>query len=123
MEKVVILGGRGFLGTHVANAFSRGGYEVQTCSRQNGIDARGEGSLAAFVGKIKPAILVNCAHHGGGIGYNAEHALDLYEDNLMIGFHAVRAAVLTGVHKLVNIMGNTTYPGVANLYEESEWWN
>jgi len=123
MEKVVILGGSGFLGTHVALAFTRSGYEVQICSRKNGVDAREEGALAAFLEKAKPAILVNCAHHGGGIAYNAKHSLDIYEDNLLIGFHAVRAAVRSGVNKLVNIMGNSTYPGVSNLYEESEWWN
>jgi GDP-L-fucose synthase len=123
MEKVVILGGSGFLGAHVVQAFRLRGYDAEICSRKNGVDAREEGSLAAFLEKTRPAILVNCAHHGGGIAYNAEHPLDIYEDNLMIGFHAVRAAALSGVKKFVNIMGNTTYPGDADLYQESEWWN
>jgi GDP-L-fucose synthase len=123
MEKVVILGGCGFLGAHVVQAFTRRAYDVHICSRKNGVDAREEGSLAAFLEKTKPAILVNCAHHGGGIAYNAEHALAIYEDNLMIGFHAVRAAARSGVNKFVNVMGNSTYPGVADLYQESEWWN
>jgi GDP-L-fucose synthase len=123
MDKIVILGGNGFLGTHVARAFTRRGYEVHVCSRSNGVDARKEGTLEAFLEKVNPAILVNCAQHGGGISYNAEHPLDIYEDNLMIGFQTVRAIAQTGVKKFVNIMGNTTYPGVANIYRESEWWN
>jgi len=123
MEKVVILGGSGFLGAHVVQAFTRRGYDAEICSRGNGVDAREEGSLAAFLKKTKPAIFVNCAHHGGGIAYNAEHPLDIYEDNLMIGFHAVRAAALSGIKKFINVMGNTTYPGVADLYQEPEWWN
>lgn len=123
METIVVLGGTGFLGEHVVQAFKRKGHDVQSCSRKSGVDAREEGALAAFLGKAKPTILVNCAHHGGGIAYNAERPLAIYEDNLMIGFHALRAATQQGVKKFVNIMGNSTYPGNADIYQESAWWN
>lgn len=123
MEKVVVLGGTGFLGAHVAKAFGTKGYPVEICDRKNGVDARQQGHLSAFLEKIKPAILVNCAHHGGGIAYNAEHSLAIYEDNLMTGFHAIRAAAECGVRKFVNILGNSTYPGAADLHKESAWWD
>jgi GDP-L-fucose synthase len=123
MEKIVVLGGTGFLGTHAVQAFLRRGYSVEVCSRKNGVDAREEGALTSFLEKVQPAILVNCAHHGGGIAYNAEHPLAIYEDNLRISFQAVRAAAQHRVRKFINIMGNTTYPGTADLYQESGWWN
>ena len=107
----------------MARAFTQKGYSVEVCSRENGVDAREYGALAAYLEETKPEILVNCAHHGGGIAYNAEHTLDIYEDNLMIGFQAMRAAARCGVQKYVNIMGNSTYPGTADVYLESAWWD
>lgn len=121
--RVVVLGGTGFLGSQVAAAFRRRGYEVDVCSRATGVDAREEGALTQFVESAGASVLVNCAHHGGGIGYNAHRPLSIFEDNLLIGFQAVRAALSTRDRKLVNILGNSSYPGSANVYRESAWWD
>jgi len=123
METIVVLGGTGFLGTHVAKAFAGRGYTVEVCARKSGVDARQDSSLLSFLKQTRPSVLVNCAHHGGGIAYNAERRVSIYEDNLLMGFYAVRAAAASGVRKFVNIMGNSTYPGTADVYRESGWWN
>ena len=67
--------------------------------------------------------MINCAAHVGGIAYNALAPVAVYEDNLLIGFNLVRACYSNDVKKLVNIMPNCTYPGVAEVYEECDWWN
>jgi GDP-L-fucose synthase len=40
-----------------------------------------------------------------------------------MGLNIVRAAVECAIPKLVNIMPNCTYPGEAEIYRESDWWN
>jgi GDP-L-fucose synthase len=49
--------------------------------------------------------------------------VEVFEDNILIGFNLVKACYLNDVEKLVNIMPNCTYPGVAEVYRESEWWD
>jgi GDP-L-fucose synthase len=123
MKKAVVLGGFGFLGANVVAAFERKGYAVEACSRRAGVDARDEQALTAYLTRAKPDILVHCAANVGGIAYNAQCPVAIYEDNLMIGFHVVRAAHRCGVSKLVNIMPNCTYPGEMDRLSEPRWWD
>ncbi len=122
-RKVVVIGGGGFLGRQVVEAFARKRYEVHACSRTTGIDVLQENSLLGYLQETRPDLVVNCVHHGGGIAYNAQHPVAVFEDNLLTGFHLLRAAVKGGAQKLVNIMGNSTYPGALDRYPESAWWD
>jgi GDP-L-fucose synthase len=123
MTKILVLGGSGFLGSSVTAAFRARGCEVETCSRRTGVDARDEDALAACLRRSNPDILVHAAAHVGGIAYNAQCPVEIFEDNLLLGFAVVRAARRTGIKKLVNIMPNCTYPGEMELYSESRWWD
>lgn len=123
LKKVVVLGGNGFLGTHVVRSFADHGYRVESCSRSTGIDARQEEPLRSFLERSAPDVFVHCAQNGGGIGYNAAHPIEIFEDNLRIGFYALKSAADAGVNKFVNIMGNSTFPGRLTTYLESEWWD
>lgn len=123
MTKVAVLGGTGFLGVNVAGAFKRCGYQVDICSRRTGVDARSERSLLAYFRRVHPDILVQCAAHVGGIAYNAQCPVAIFEDNLLLGYSVVRATCRAGIRKLVNIIPNCTYPGDMELYSESGWWD
>lgn len=67
--------------------------------------------------------MINSAAHVGGIAYNALKPIKIYEDNLMIGFNLIKASFEAKIRKFVNIMPNCTYPGVAELYKEDDWWS
>jgi GDP-L-fucose synthase len=123
MTRIVVLGGSGFLGASVADAFKRRGYQVEACSRRTGVDALQEHALTSYLERVNPDILVHCAAHVGGIAYNAQCPVAIFEDNLLLGYSIVRAACRAGIKKLVNIMPNCTYPGEMNLYSESAWWD
>ncbi len=120
--KVAVAGGFGFLGTNVVSELKKKGQEPLPFSRQTGIDIRIFEQASEFFAREKPDMVINCAAHVGGIAYNSLAPVEVYEDNLLIGFNLVRACHQNGVGKLVNIMPNCTYPGVAEVYTEDEWW-
>ena len=119
--KVAVAGGFGFLGSNIVKRLQRR-YEPLPFSRRTGVDIRSFDQINEFLAQKRPEVVVNCAAHVGGIAYNALAPIEVYEDNLLIGFNLVRACYLNGVGKLVNIMPNCTYPGVAEVYTEDEWW-
>jgi len=120
--KVAVAGGFGFLGINIVGELKKRGHEPIPFSRRTGVDIRIFDQVSDFLAQERPEVVINCAAHVGGIAYNALAPVDVYEDNLIIGFNLVRACYLNGVGKLVNIMPNCTYPGVAEVYTEDEWW-
>jgi len=122
--KVAVAGGFGFLGSHVVEKLKERGYkEVIPFSRRTGVDIRIFDQINKFLAKVRPNVVINCASHVGGIAYNVLYPVEVFEDNILIGFNLVKACYLNDVEKLVNIMPNCTYPGVAEVYRESEWWD
>jgi nucleoside-diphosphate-sugar epimerase len=119
--RIVVAGGTGFLGQPLSEALRRRGHEVSVCSRRTGVDIRDFGQIDHFLEDAKPDVVVNAAAHVGGIAYNAQRPVAIYEDNLLIGLNLVRAAA-GRAGKFVNIMPNCTYPGVAEVYSEPGWW-
>lgn len=120
--KVAVAGGLGFLGANAVRKLEERGHEPLPFSRRTGVDIRGFDQINQFLARERPEVVINCAAHVGGIAYNALAPIEVYEDNLLIGFNLVRACYQNGVGKLVNIMPNCTYPGVAEVYREDEWW-
>jgi GDP-L-fucose synthase len=121
--RVAVAGGFGFLGSNVVKKLGEKGYAPIPFSRRNGVDIRILEWIDDFLAKNKPEVVINCAAHVGGIAYNAMAPVEVYEDNLLIGFNLVKACFANGVKKLVNVMPNCTYPGVAEVYREGEWWD
>jgi GDP-L-fucose synthase len=120
--KVAVSGGFGFLGSRVVGRLRDRGISVAPFSRRTGVDIRDLGQVRDFLARERPEVVVNCAAHVGGIAYNAVAPIEVFEDNMLIGFNIVRACASAGVRKLVNVMPNCTYPGVADVYREPEWW-
>ena len=121
--KIAVAGGFGFLGSHIVSKLKGKSYEVIPFSRRSSVDIRVFAQISEFLAKTKPEIVINCAAHVGGIAYNALAPVEIYEDNLLIGFNLVKACYSNDITKLVNIVPNCTYPGVADIYQEDEWWN
>jgi len=121
--KVAVAGGFGFLGSYVVKQLNEKGYKVIPFSRRTGVDIRQYDKILKFLKNETPDVLINCAAHVGGIAYNNLKPVEIYEDNILIGFNLVKACYEAGVKKLVNIMPNCTYPGVAEIYTEKEWWD
>lgn len=122
-SSIVVAGGFGFLGSHIVHNLKAKGYSVNAFSRRTQIDIMHSDLVLEFLKKERPDVVVNCAAHVGGIAYNQIHPIEIYEDNLRIGFNLLRASFDAGVKKFVNIMPNCTYPGCLEIYREANWWD
>ena len=109
--KVVVTGGKGFLGSHVVARLERLGAVVTAISRRTGHDLRVlDHGLRCFT-EHEPQIVINCASNQGGISYQRMYPGQIYYDNLLMGANTMEAARLAGVRKYVNIIAGCAYPG------------
>jgi GDP-L-fucose synthase len=123
LKDILVTGGTGFLGRQVVRACREAGLRVRSCSRSEGVDLRDGDSFATYLCNVKPACIVHCAAHVGGIGYVGEHAVEVFQDNLKIASGLMHGMHLAGVRVLVTAMPNCTYPGAKDIYREPEWWD
>lgn len=124
--KVGVAGGFGFLGTHITRRLEDAGYETIPFSRRSGVDILvrnpwSDNNIIDFLGDSHFDVVINCAATAGGISYNSEEPVLVYNDNLMIGYNLTRYCCELGVGKLVHAVPNCVYPGIADIYRESEW--
>ncbi len=121
--KIAVAGGFGFLGSHIVSRLKEKGFETVPFSRRNGIDIRIPEQINSFLRENAPEVVINCAAHVGGISYNTIAPVEIYEDNLLIGFNLMKACYSNSISKLVNVMPNCTYPGDADVHNEDRWWD
>jgi len=120
--RVLVTGGAGFLGQHVVARLARG-FDVTSCSRRSGVDIREYGAIEQHLLGLRPDYVVHCAAHVGGIAYNEQKPVEIFEDNIRIGLNIVKACAAAKVKGLINIMPNCTYPGHLQIYREENWWD
>lgn len=124
-KKIVITGGNGFFGSHIANLLKKVSCEVFIPKTKDGIDFRKKEDCLSYLKKIKPDIIINCAANQGGIGYHSGKQADLFMDNMQMGTYLMQAAHEVGVDKFINIVAGCSYPGYMNVPEmnEEDYWN
>ena len=123
-KKILVLGGDGFVGSHVMEELRGKGYECFSKSRRNGIDLTNQNAISQVFKEITPDVIINCAAHVGGIHYLSEHSAEVLDDNLrmMLNLYQAVQKVCPEV-KVINPISNCSYPGEANLHREKEWWD
>jgi len=124
-KKIVITGGNGFFGSHIADKLQEITCKVYIPRTKDGIDFRRYDDCYSYLKKIKPDIVINCAANQGGIGYHSGKQADLFMDNMQMGNYLMQAAQKTGVKKFVNIVAGCSYPGYLkdNVLNEEDYWN
>ena len=122
MKRVLLTGGKGFLGNHVFNLLE-GSYDVVRFSSKE-IDLTNENITREFFTSVKPDIVVNMAARLGGIGDNIQNPLAYYETNLSIGLNVLKASAISGVLHTINVGTVCSYPKSPSLpFLETDLWN
>lgn len=140
-NKLLILGGTGFLGKNLINALRKLDHNchifnylnsklnldsnniIYTDSSVDLIDNYME-ELRACIDNVKPDIVLNLAAHCGGIGYNKDNPVAMFEDNTQMIMNVFKSCYKGGVKKLINIGSVCSYPKEPPIpFKENDIWN
>lgn len=122
-ERVLLTGGRGFLGRRIAEALQRHGYEVATPGRPE-FDLLDWHSTRRTLEQLHPDTIVHSAAYYGGLGICVAEPTQIFHRNVLMGVNLFEAAAQTGVRKIMAIGSACSYPGlVAGDMKEQDFWS
>jgi GDP-L-fucose synthase len=122
--RVLVTGGRGFLGRRVVSALQRHGYTQIVAPSSAEFDLRREGDIVRMLETHAPHRIIHLAAVVGGIGANREHPGKFFYENLMMGVQLMEQARLHGVAKFVSIGTVCAYPKFTPVpFAEDNLWD
>jgi GDP-L-fucose synthase len=122
-RKILVTGGRGFLGRHVIAAMLQRGLRESDLR----VPSHGALDLKVWENCVRAVegmdVVIHLAARVGGIGYNRRNPGLIFYDNLLMGVQLMEAARLAGVKKFVQVGTVCAYPRVVPVpfREESLW--
>lgn len=122
-KKIVVTGGRGFLGKHVVRKLEEGGIPAKNIKviSSKDFDLREQAAAAAAVKGAN--VIIHLAANVGGIGYNKAYPATLFYDNLLMGIHLMEASRAAKVEKFVALGTVCAYPKFTPVpFKESDLW-
>ena len=122
-RKVLVTGGRGFLGQAVVDQVrSRGARELFIPSSAE-YDLRDRNAVRQLFADTRPDLVIHLAARVGGIGANMERPAELYLDNLLMGTYVLDEAHLQNTQKTVMVGTICSYPKFTPVpFSEDSLW-
>ncbi len=109
MSTIFLTGGSGMVGRNLREApWAREHRFVAPSSRE--LDLRNGAAVEAFLGDLRPDLVIHAAGRVGGIQANLTHPVDFLVDNLDMGRNVVLGAWKAGVRRLLNLGSSCMYP-------------
>lgn len=121
--KILVTGATGFLGKRLCERLDELNSDYVQTSLSLGLDLRSEDDTVRFFCEIKPDIIINCAAYLGGVQFGYEHPAEMFYNNIKMEISILEACKAADVKRLINPIGNCSYPGIAEIYKEDEFWN
>ena len=121
-RRVLVTGGRGFLGSFVVERLQQAGAEVAAPSSAS-FDLRDPDACRRLMASLRPEVVIHCAVDGGGIGYMREHPASVYRNNILMNTHLIHACWEAGVERFCGVSSVCVYPRDAPvpMREEDVW--
>ena len=121
-KKVIVTGGRGFLGGFVCKALAKRGAEVSPIGSSE-YDLTNQSDVQRMYKEQHPDVVVHLAAACGGIGANVENPARFLYENAMMGLMLLEEGRQHDLKKFVLISTTCSYPKDAPLplQEDSIW--
>ena len=121
-RRVVVTGGRGFLGRSVCRALAASGAEVIGLGRAD-YNLVEQTEMRRLFSEQKPSVIIHLAAACGGIGANVANPGRFLYENALMGLMLVEEARVAETEKVVLISTTCAYPRDAPLplQEDSIW--
>ena len=121
-EKVLITGGRGFLGTHLTSKLERLTKKIFVFSSQE-YDLLEEAQVKELFRSANPSITIHLAAKLGNLEYLKKNPLEIYNDNLRMNSLVLKYSRKQRVKKFIGIGTAFSYPERINVpFKERDLW-
>jgi len=122
-KKIVVTGGRGFLGKFVVKKLAERQYKNVFIPEIEKYDLRDLDTIKRLYSETKPDVIIHLAATIGGIGANIENPGSFFYDNLVMGVHLMEEARLNNVEKFVALGTICAYPKMTPVpFKEEDLW-
>jgi GDP-L-fucose synthase len=123
-KRVLVTGGNGFLGRHVADSLRKHGCREVIVVRKAQHDLTREPDVKRLFEETTPHVVIHLAAVVGGIGANRDNPGTFFYQNVMMGALTMEYARRTGVEKFVGVGTICEYPKLAPVpFLERDLWN
>jgi len=123
-RRVVVTGGKGFLGSHVVEKLRDRGAKEALVPTHEAYDLRLEEAVQRMYNDMRPDVVIHLAAVVGGIGANRERPGEFFYDNLMMGAQLMEVGRRHGIEKFVAIGTVCAYPKFTPIpFKEDDLWN
>jgi len=120
---VVVTGGTGFLGGHVARALATAGATVRALGSDD-YDLKRRDEIDRMLDDTRPDAVVHLAAVVGGIGANRLEPGRFFYDNAVMGIELLEACRVAGIEKVVIAGTVCAYPKVTAVpFHEADLWS
>ena len=121
--KVLLIGGTGFLGKHVAFRLEKHGIQYTVASKSTGFDLTKLETCVPLVRSTETTHIINCAAFVGGIQYGYKFPGDIFRINTLMALNLLEISRQCGIRRVVNPISNCAYPADKSLFTEDVFWD
>ena len=123
-KRIVITGGKGFLGSHLVKKMKESGYRYIFPLGRSDYNLREKEEVVKLFKNIDPNVIIHLAADVGGIGANQKFPGSYFYNNLMMNTQLIEQARIFGIEKFVATGTVCSYPKFASVpFKEEELWN
>jgi GDP-L-fucose synthase len=123
-KRVLVTGGRGFLGRHVCAQLDAYDPSVVAAPARAAYDLTEQSAVRAVLADLRPQVVIHLAAVVGGIGANSLKPGRFFYDNIVMGLLLMEEARKHGVEKFVTVGTICSYPKFTPVpFREDDLWN
>ena len=121
-KKILVTGGKGFLGSFLVPKIKEKGANVFVFGRKN-YDLTKETEVTKLLNDSKPEVVIHLAVDGGGIGYIKDNPGSVFYNNVIMNTMLQEQCMKKGIEKFVGIGTVCSYPKFTPVpFKEENLW-